>query len=99
MIEILKRPLLTEKAMKDNEKRIYAFEVTTDCNKIQIKKAVEEMFEVKVDDVRTVRIKGKVKVRNTRKGIMRGRRPLQKKAYVTLKQGQTIEIVSGAANE
>lgn len=99
MIEIIKRPLLTEKAMKSNEQGIYAFEVTPNANKIEIKKAIEALFEVQVDSVRTLRIKGKVKVRNTRKGVMRGRRPMMKKAYITLKKGQTIDIVSGAANE
>jgi large subunit ribosomal protein L23 len=99
MIEIIKRPLLTEKAMKHNERGIYAFEVVPTANKIEIKKAIEQLFEVSVESVRTVRIKGKVKSRFTRKGIMRGRRPLRKKAYVTLKEGQTIDIVTGAANE
>ena len=99
MISLIKRPLLTEKAMKDNENRIYVFYVSTDTNKIEIKKAVEEMFEVKVDSVRTLRVKGKVKSRRTRKGVTVGRLPLRKKAYVTLKEGHKIDIVSGAENE
>lgn len=99
MISLIKRPLLTEKAMKDNEKRIYAFDVTPSSNKIEIKKAVEAMFEVKVESVRTLRVKGKVKARRTRKGVMSGRLPLRKKAYVTLKEGHKIDIVSGAENE
>ncbi len=99
MIEIIKRPLLTEKAMKFNEQGIYVFEVMPTANKIEIKKAIEQLFEVNVESVRTVRIKGKVKSRFTRKGLMRGRKPLRKKAYITLKKGQTIDIVSGAANE
>lgn len=99
MIEIIKRPLLTEKAMKNNEAGIYAFEVVPNANKIEIKKAIEALFEVQVESVRTLRIKGKIKVRHTRKGLMRGRRPNRKKAYITLKKGQTIDLVSGAANE
>ena len=99
MIEIIKRPLLTEKAMKNNEQGIYVFEVVPTANKIEIKKAIEHLFEVNVESVRTVRTKGKVKSRMTRKGLMRGRRPLRKKAYITLKKGQTIDIVSGAASE
>lgn len=99
MIEIIKRPLLTEKAMKHNEQGIYVFEVVPDANKIEIKKAIEHLFEVSVESVRTVRIKGKVKSRMTRKGLMRGKKPLRKKAYITLKKGQTIDIVSGAASE
>lgn len=98
-MDIIKRPLLTEKAMKDNEAGIYAFEVTQNANKIEIKKAIESLFEVEVESVRTLRIKGKLKIRQTRKGLMRGRKPNMKKAYVTLKKGQSIDLVSGAANE
>lgn len=99
MIEIIKRPLLTEKAMKNNATGIYAFEVTSNANKIEIKKAIESLFEVEVESVRTLRIKGKNKIRQTRRGIMRGRTPNRKKAYITLKKGQTIDLVTGAANE
>ena len=53
------------------------------------------MYEVNVTSVRTVRIKGKVKARMTKKGYIRGKMPLRKKAYITLKEGQSIEIVSG----
>lgn len=95
MIEIIKRPIITEKAMKLGEQRQYVFEVDPKANKIQIKKAVEEMFEVKVESVRTLRVKGKVRTRYTRRGIMRGKTPLRKKAYVTLKEGFTIDLVGG----
>ncbi len=98
-MDIIKRPLLTEKAMKNNADGIYAFEVTPNANKIEIKKAIESLFEVEVESVRTLRIKGKIKVRHTRSGLMRGRKPNMKKAYVTLKKGQSIDLVSGAANE
>ena len=73
------------------------FEVSTGANKIEIKKSIEEMFEVDVVSVRTLRVKGKIKSRFTRKGIMRGKTALRKKAYVTLKKGQTIDIVAGTA--
>lgn len=95
MIEIIKKPIVTEKAMKLGDQRQYVFEVEPWANKIQIRQAIEKMFEVNVISVRTARIKGKVRTRFTRRGIMRGRTPLRKKAYVTLKQGQSIEIVSG----
>ncbi len=95
MIEIIKRPIITEKAMKLGEQRQYVFEVDPNANKIQIKKAVEEMFEVKVESVRTLRVKGKVRSRYTRRGIMRGKTPLRKKAFVTLKEGFTIDLVGG----
>lgn len=77
----------------------YVFEVEPDSNKIEIKKAIEELFEVNVVSVRTARIKGKKKIRMTRRGIMRGSTPNIKKAYVTLKEGQSIELVSGLAEE
>lgn len=82
--------------MKLGEQRQYVFEVDPNANKIQIKQAVEKMFEVKVASVRTVRVKGKVRRRYTRKGLMEGRTHLKKKAYVTLKEGYSIELVSGA---
>jgi len=85
--------------MKLSAQRQYVFQVMPDSNKIEIKKAVEEMFEVNVISVRTVRIKGKRKVRMTRRGLMRGTTPSIKKAYVTLKEGQSIELISGRVEE
>ncbi len=95
MSTIIKKPLITEKAMRFTEKGQYVFSVDPKANKIQIKKAIEEMFEVNVVSIRTARIKGKIKTRLTRRGIMRGKTPLIKKAYVTLKEGQSIDIVTG----
>jgi len=95
MLQIIKRPLLTEKAMKNTDKGQYVFQVDTSANKIQIKHAVEEMFEVNVESVRTANIKGKYKRKFTKRGLMEGRKNLVKKAYVTLKAGQSIELVSG----
>lgn len=99
MLQIIKRPVITEKAMKLSALRQYVFQVDQNSNKIEIKKAIEEMFEVNVISVRTVRIKGKKKIRMTRRGIMRGSTPNIKKAYVTLKEGQSIELVSGPVEE
>ncbi len=95
MSAIIKRPLITEKAMRNTEKGQYIFSVDPKANKVQIKKAIEEMFEVNIVSIRTTRIKGKIKTRLTRRGIMRGQTPLMKKAYVTLKEGQSIDIVTG----
>lgn len=95
-MQVIKRPVITEKAMSLSEERQYVFEVHPDANKIMIKSAVESMFEVEVQSIRTARIKGKVKKRFTRSGLMVGKTPLQKKAYVTLKEGYEIELVSGA---
>ncbi len=99
MLQIIKRPLLTEKAMSNTEKGQYIFEVNPDANKIQIKKAIEDMFEVEIVSIRTARIKGKVKRKFTRRGLMEGRTNLKKKAYITLKAGQSIELVSGVQND
>ena len=95
MLQVLNKPLITEKAMSLSANGIYAFDVNPNSNKIEIRKAIEEMYEVNVTSVRTIRIKGKVKARMTKKGYIRGKMPLRKKAYITLKEGQSIEIVSG----
>ena len=92
--EILRAPLITEKGsvLKDTE-NLYLFRVLDSANKIQIKKAVEEIFKVKVASVRTVRVHGKTK----RVGRRLGRRPDWKKAYVKLKPGEkTIEFFEGS---
>lgn len=99
MIGIIRKPIISEKAMEMGASRQYAFEVVPTANKIEIKKAVEELYEVKVDSVRTMRVKGKNKLRYTRKGMQRGKTPMRKKAYVTLQEGYTIEIVSGGQEE
>ncbi len=86
---VLRRPLLTEKATiareLDNE---YAFEVDPTANKIQIQQAVESRFDVKVKQVRTIRVRGKIK----RMGMHQGKRADWKKALVTLPEGQTIDL-------
>ena len=88
--KLLKRPLMTEKVVRMTEgQNTYAFEVPLDTNKVEIKRAVETIFEVKVADIRTVRVRGKLK----RLGRYLGRRAGKKKAYVTLAQGQTLELI------
>ena len=90
---IIRRPLVTEKVTRLQEKvSQYVFEVDPNSNKIQIKRAVEERFKVKVTQVRTLRIRGKVK----RLGRFTGRRPDWKKAIVTLAEGQKIEFFETA---
>ena len=69
------------------------FKVALDANKVEIANAVEQLFEVKVDSVRTVVVKGKSK----RRGNKMGRRSDWKKAYVTLQEGQELDFVEGAA--
>ncbi|RPH88850.1 MAG: 50S ribosomal protein L23 [Calditrichaeota bacterium] len=91
--EILIRPILTEKMLKMQEsQRKYGFVVSTRANKIEIKRAVEKRFDVKVDDVATMVVKGKAKQSNTRRGITRGKRPDWKKAIVTLRDGDKIDF-------
>ncbi len=95
-MQVLKRPLITEKATKMNAVRQYAFEVDINANKIEIRKAVETQFAVEVTSVRTVRVRPKRKLQFTRRGRFVGKTAARKKAYVTLQAGQTIDIVTGA---
>jgi len=86
---VVKRALISEKGSALLEKEnAYAFEVAPDSNKIEIKKAVEAIFNVKVLSVRTMNMYGKSK----RLGVFFGRRSHWKKAIVKLKEGQTIEL-------
>jgi large subunit ribosomal protein L23 len=91
--EIVVRPLITEKAERNRQAlRHYSFEVHRDASKIQVKQAVEKLFNVHVEDVRTSIARGK----NKRVGRSIGRRPNWKKAIVTLKEGETISLFEGA---
>lgn len=91
--QIIRRPLITEKGtdLKDQTNQ-YLFEVAGDANKIEIKRAVESLFRVKVRQVRTLSVKGKTK----RLGRFVGRTSDWKKAIATLKEGETIEFFEGA---
>ena len=94
-MEILKKPLLTEKVTKLTEKlNRYAFIVDPKANKIQIKGAIEAMYGVNVEAVNTMRYEGKLKSRNTKAGSVSGRPSKYKKAVVTLKNGETIDFYS-----
>jgi large subunit ribosomal protein L23 len=91
--EIIRRPLITEKSTRQKEEgRQYVFEVHRDANKIEIQSAVEQLFKVKVLQVRTSNILGKVK----RLGRRYGKRPDWKKAIITLKEGDRIDFFEGA---
>ena len=91
--QVVVRPLMTEKStrMKD-ERNAVAFHVLPDANKVEIRQAVEAIFNVKVRAVRTANVEGKLK----RMGRHQGRRPSWKKAVVTLAPGHKIELVEGA---
>ncbi len=87
--EIIIRPIITEKYLQAAEKlNQYAFVVDKRANKYQIKEAIEKLYNVKVDRVNTQQYIGKVKVRNTRKGLAIGRVNRYKKAIITLKEGK-----------
>ncbi len=83
--EIIKKPLLTEKTYTGIQNKVYAFIVAKQANKIEIAKAVEEIFKVEVDSVKTVVMKGHKKEQNTKSGRTVGRTSDYKKAIVTLK--------------
>jgi large subunit ribosomal protein L23 len=90
---VLVRPLMTEKSMQQKEvTNTVTFEVAVDANQVEIRQAVEKVFNVKVSDVRTQAREGKWK----RMGKFEGRRRSWKKAMVTLAPGHKIELVEGA---
>ncbi|MEE2822749.1 MAG: 50S ribosomal protein L23 [Acidobacteriota bacterium] len=93
--DTIRYPHLTEKSTLKKEEqdgRVVTFEVAINASKRRIQQAVEQIFEVKVEKVRTVVMRGKIK----KQGKSSGRRPDRKKAYVTLKQGQkSIEFFEG----
>ena len=89
--DILIRPIVTEKSTALMEQRKYTFRVPLAATKIQIRQAVEQIFKVKVQAVNTMRYEGKLK----RMGRTQGRRSDWKKAVVTLKPGEAIELFEG----
>jgi large subunit ribosomal protein L23 len=92
-MEILVKPIITEKMTAQAEKlNRYGFVVAKEANKLEIKAAVEKMYGVKVDSVNTQQYVGKVKTRNTTRGMAVGRVNRNKKAIVTLKEGETIDF-------
>ena len=91
--DIIIRPLMTEKSMRQKEDlNTMAFQVRPDANKIEIRSAIESIFNVKVTSVRTATFEGKLK----RMGRQQGHRPDWKKAVVKLAPGHKIELVEGA---
>lgn len=84
--DIIKKPLMSEKSYAQIQNKIYTFVVDKNANKVEIRKAVEEIFGVQVDKVNTVTTKGEAKVRNTKSGVVKGKTSDVKKAIVTLKK-------------
>ena len=90
LYSVIREPVLTEKGTDDTgDRNAYHFRVPRDANKIEIRQAVEKLFKVKVLKVNTLRVMGKAR----RRGWIAGRTPDWKKAMVTLKEGDTIEIL------
>lgn len=90
--DVIVRPVITEKATEQLDRnQVYTFVVARQANKIEISQAVEKLFNVKVDSVRTMQYRGKQR----RVGRNVGQRPSWKKAVVTLRAGDTIEIFEG----
>src|SRR6185369_6348236 len=93
--EILIKPILTEKANSQQDKlRRYAFKVARKANKLEIKKAIEGFYGVNVTNVNTSVSPGKNKSRFTKAGVISGRKPSYKKAYVTVAEGENIDMYS-----
>lgn len=87
---IIKSPVVTEKGTDDTARRnAYHFKVPTDANKIEIRQAIENLFGVHVSSVNTLRVRGK----SRRRGWVAGSRPDWKKAMVTLREGDVIDIL------
>ena len=92
--EVLRRPVITEKNTMLNTENKYIFEVALDANKMDVKRAVEEVFQVEVDKVNVINVHGKVRASPGRRrtpGMTRS----WKKAIVTLKEGHRIELYEG----
>jgi large subunit ribosomal protein L23 len=93
--EVLIKPILTEKANAQQEKlRRYAFRVARKANKLEIKKAIESFYGVTVVNVNTATAPGKNKSRFTKAGVISGRKPSYKKAFVTVGEGESIDLYS-----
>ena len=90
--EVLLAPVVSEKSYSLITDGKYTFKVHKDAHKTQIRQAVEQLFDVKVERVNIVKVQSKPK----RRGLVRGRRPGWKKAVVQLREGQTIDIFEGA---
>jgi large subunit ribosomal protein L23 len=93
---IIIKPIVTEKqtAMTEKTPNRFGFRVSPKANKLEIKKAVEDMYNVSVVSVNTMNYSGKMKSRYTKSGVITGRQDSFKKAIVTLKEGDVIDFFS-----
>jgi len=96
--EVLVRPVVTEKVNRQMERNgRYTLVVGKSANKLEVKKAVEEFYGVKVADVNTIVVPAKNKTRYTKAGFLSGRKPSYKKAVVTLAEGESIDLFANNA--
>jgi large subunit ribosomal protein L23 len=92
---IIQKPIITEKMTDKGEKlNQYGFLVDVHANKLQIKKAIKEIYGVEVLSVNTMNYSGKIKTRYTKSGLLKGRTSTYKKAIVTLAEGESIDFYS-----
>jgi large subunit ribosomal protein L23 len=90
--QVLIRPVISEKSYEQIQSNQYTFHVHQDAHKTQVRQAVEQLFDVKVERVNMIKVQAKPK----RRGLFKGTRPGFKKAVVTLRPGQRIEFFEGA---
>ncbi len=95
MKNILVKPLITEKVAVLNEQGKYGFVVATKANKVEIKKAIEKLYGVNVEEINTMVVRGKSKSRHSKSGVLSGRTNTYKKAIVKVAEGEVIDIYSG----
>lgn len=93
-MQILKRPIVTEKISTQNERGVYGFVVDKGANKLQIRDAIEKTYGVSVDQVRTMNYQGKKKSRYTKARVVTGRSTGFKKAIVQVAEGDIIDFYS-----
>jgi large subunit ribosomal protein L23 len=97
MKSILVAPIVSEKAVGQAEAtNTYHFKIQTDANKIEVKRAIEKKFDVKVKDVRVINVLGKAKRQHTRTGVINGKKADWKKAIVRLNDGYKLDLYSTA---
>ena len=89
--QVLLRPVISEKSYEQITQNKYTFKVHQDAHKTQVRQAVEQLFEVQVQDVKILKVQPKPK----RRGVIKGVRPGWKKAIVQLREGNSIEIFEG----
>ncbi len=89
---IIIKPILSDKSEKLSNDNVYTFVVDRSCNRIEVKKEIERIYNVKVEAVRTLIVPGKVKTKNTKRGLVKGTKSAYKKAMVKLADSEVIDL-------